>query len=278
MQPYSAFNNNPIRYNDPTGMIAEEGDPGKKSWLSRAWGEVKSWFSSGDGYTSIPSKTASVEVGPGYFEPYEELQTGSSWYSNGVTSTVVNSTTVVNQPNVGTPFYSFIYPNNLGSWGQTGSDGKVWIGCMSCHGQNGAYTYASHNSQENLAGQFFASIFNLALGSSIGGNSNSSSMRVGQHMTADEFTSFSATGRIPRGNVLHNNPNGFSDINLTHYAEFDVNPNILKLKDANKGWHTVLPNTAIYQKLYQSKGMQMPHRAFAFKNLDKPIKTVIFVE
>ena len=26
MQPYSAFNNNPIRYNDPTGMIAE--DPG----------------------------------------------------------------------------------------------------------------------------------------------------------------------------------------------------------------------------------------------------------
>jgi RHS repeat-associated protein len=24
MQPYSAFNNNPIRYNDPTGMIAED--------------------------------------------------------------------------------------------------------------------------------------------------------------------------------------------------------------------------------------------------------------
>ncbi len=260
MQPYSAFNNNPIRYNDPTGMIAEEGDPGKKGWFGRAVDTVKSWFSSDNEYKSIPKGKGIVSVGVPEFQVNipDEMPVGSSYESNGVVSTVVTQNTIVNQPYVGTPYYSFIYPKDLGSWGQPGSDGLVWIGCMSCHGQNGAYTYASHNSQENLAGQFFASIFNLALGSSIGGNSNSSSMRVGQHMTADEFSSFSSTGRIPRGNVLHNNPNGFSDINLTHYAEFDVNPNILKLKDANKGWHTVLPNTAIYQKLYQSKGMQMP--------------------
>lgn len=200
MQPYSAFNNNPIRYNDPTGMIAEEGDPGKKSWLSRAWGEVKSWFSSDDEYKPIKKGRVQVEVGPGYFEPYnEELQTGSSWYSNGITSTVVNSTTVVNQPNVGTPFYSFIYPNNLGSWGQTGSDGKVWIGCMSCHGQNGAYTYAAHNSQEAIAGNFAASIFNVAYGTSL------SNRRV------NVFRAFGGDARAQGFSWTPTNPESVSD-------------------------------------------------------------------
>ncbi|MET3047518.1 hypothetical protein [Flavobacterium covae] len=66
MQPYSAFNNNPIRYNDPTGMIAEEGDPGKKSWLSRAWGEVKSWFS------DKPKMKVNIEVGEGTWSYFEE--------------------------------------------------------------------------------------------------------------------------------------------------------------------------------------------------------------
>nr|WP_169712682.1 hypothetical protein [Epilithonimonas caeni] len=77
-------------------------------------------------------------------------------------------------------------------------------------------------------------------------------------MTAEEFSSFSSTGVIPRGNVLYKNPTGFSDINLTHYAEFDVNPNILKLKDANKNWYQVIPNSTIQQKLYQAKGLTMP--------------------
>ncbi len=70
MQPYSAFNNNPIRYNDPTGMIAEEGDPGKKSWLSRAWGEVKSWFS------DKPKMKVNIEVGEGTWSYFEETLNG----------------------------------------------------------------------------------------------------------------------------------------------------------------------------------------------------------
>ena len=55
-----------------------------------------------------------------------------------------------------TPEYTFIYPQDFGSWGEAGSDGYIWKGCMACHAENGAYRYAAYNSQEAWNGRALA--------------------------------------------------------------------------------------------------------------------------
>ena len=44
--------------------------------------------------------------------------------------------------------YEFILPQNIGGWSQdnTASDGLIYKGCLSCHADNGAFTYAVKNS------------------------------------------------------------------------------------------------------------------------------------
>ena len=54
------------------------------------------------------------------------------------------------------PEYKFIQPQDYGDWGQEGSDGLIWIGCLACHAQNGAYNFAAYNSQERIAGGLIA--------------------------------------------------------------------------------------------------------------------------
>jgi hypothetical protein len=74
----------------------------------------------------------------------------------------VNSTTLITYTNGDhsvTPVYSFIYPQNQGSWGTLGSDGKYWIGCMSCHSSIGAFNYAAYNSQERWTGVVIGAVF-----------------------------------------------------------------------------------------------------------------------
>ncbi len=88
------------------------------------------------------------EINGGQLETVEITYTPKvlikQYTSNTFTTQIFGS----NEP----PVYHFIYPENQGTWGQEGSDGLIWIGCMSCHAENGAYRYAAYNSQEHLRG------------------------------------------------------------------------------------------------------------------------------
>ncbi|KAA5535582.1 RHS repeat-associated core domain-containing protein [Paenimyroides baculatum] len=201
MTPYQYVHNNPIMFTDPTGMSAEgpgDGNKERPNWASRTWSTIKSWFRGGSEYQSIPKNNpkskSPIEFGELEFNGYE-LEAGDSWYENGVTSTVVNSTTVVNQPNVGDPYYSFIYPSDMGSWGQAGSDGKIWIGCMSCHGDNGAYREAAYNSQEALAGHIAAFVLNSVI---FGGNISAAKTSE-THLRSTVGAARSGFSKLPKG-------------------------------------------------------------------------------
>ena len=102
---------------------------------------------------SIPLKPDTRMV----FNPYSAYF--PAWEADGRVYMQVNvNTLVVKQVGATTksPEYQFILPTNFGSWNEAGSDGKVYIGCMSCHGDNGAYSYAAYNSQERLKGLMMA--------------------------------------------------------------------------------------------------------------------------
>jgi RHS repeat-associated protein len=59
--------------------------------------------------------------------------------------------------------YTILYPSYMGSsWGDVGSDGRIYIGCMSCHGNNGAYREAAYGSKARLIGLTAATIFPAA--------------------------------------------------------------------------------------------------------------------
>jgi len=54
--------------------------------------------------------------------------------------------------------YGLSFPQDMGTWGQEGSDGQIWIGCMSCHAENGAHRYMAYNSKEHHIGSVGAVI------------------------------------------------------------------------------------------------------------------------
>jgi len=78
---------------------------------------------------------------------------------NSIT-TQVNSNTLIDYNTVTQEAkYKFLYPNDLGDWNTKGSDGKYWIGCLSCHSDSGAYRYAAYNSKERFDGIAIAATF-----------------------------------------------------------------------------------------------------------------------
>jgi len=111
-------------------------------------------------------------VDPGIPEPIPmEDFYGDSWVADGNMYEQVTSNTLITRNLDGSdPKYNFILPNDLGGWSQddTASDGLIWKGCLSCHADNGAFTYAVHNSQENNAGQIASAILTSFFGSRIG--------------------------------------------------------------------------------------------------------------
>lgn len=77
--------------------------------------------------------------------------------SNGAIYEQMDATTVIKRPSGGYfyPEYMSIAPQSMGTQGTLGSDGRYWIGCLSCHSPLGARAYASHHSYEGLAGKVF---------------------------------------------------------------------------------------------------------------------------
>ncbi|WP_371810414.1 toxin TcdB middle/N-terminal domain-containing protein [Flavobacterium sp. 28A] len=154
--PYAYVSQNPINLIDPTGMSEETAgsDPPKKSWAGRAIDTVKGWFSSSSDYKDIPEKNKSKT---NYTVTAEEPTVTFLPDDNKIYERVNQTTSIVYT--IGSneaPEYMFHYPRSLGEFSQEGSDGYIWTGCMSCHAPNGAYNFASHNSQEFNAGKLLS--------------------------------------------------------------------------------------------------------------------------
>ena len=189
----------------------------------------------------------------------------NQWQANGKTYTqVTGNTLIIRDNNFATEDageYSFILPQSYGSWGQEGSDGRIWIGCMSCHSPNGAYSYAAYNSQERLGGILASNLLNLGVTSRLlsGGVPKNEMVTVGQWMSSDELSTFTSTGIIPRTNVLTKGMQGYlkqanaGDI----YVEFQMQKSLLVEKNAELGWSMVKSKNQMYIKLAQKKGEEL---------------------
>jgi hypothetical protein len=92
----------------------------------------------------------------------QEYQT-TCWDEGDTHYQQVTSNTLITRKigaNNESPQYRFILPQNFGGWSQdnTGSDGLIWKGCLSCHADNGAFSYAVHHSQEANAGKIISAV------------------------------------------------------------------------------------------------------------------------
>jgi len=130
------------------------GDPKKKSFGRRAIDWIVGLFGRGvdKGYKSNVRLKANnrLEVGLPTRISEEEYQ-ASQWDAGDTHYQKVTSNTLVTRKigaNNESPQYRFILPQNFGGWGQdnTASDGLIYKGCLSCHADNGAFTYAVKNS------------------------------------------------------------------------------------------------------------------------------------
>ncbi|WP_303316692.1 polymorphic toxin type 24 domain-containing protein [Flavivirga abyssicola] len=88
----------------------------------------------------------------------------SNHISNGVNSHIIPSFgTTTNLGAIGnTTNGGLALAQDLGGWNSPGSDGRVWIGCMSCHGNNGAYRTLAYDSPDAKLGRFIAAHLPIA--------------------------------------------------------------------------------------------------------------------
>ncbi len=110
------------------------------------------------------------------------------------------------------------------------------------------------------------SVINFAVGTVknvVGGVSKStvsSSKRVGQWMSKNEYNEFVETGVIPRTNVLTKGKGGYiKQANKgDYYVEFDVDSSLLSIKNEELGWALVKSKNNIQLKYAQKKGITLP--------------------
>ena len=158
--PYAYVWNDPVNYADPTGMMGERiggegpGDPKKRSFVRRAWDFFTGLFGRGvdKGYKSNTRLQVNnrLEVGIPTKMSEQDYQ-NTSWDEGNTHYQQVSQNTLLTSKIGGwheRGKYEFILPQNIGGWSQdnTASDGLIYKGCLSCHADNGAFTYAVKNS------------------------------------------------------------------------------------------------------------------------------------
>ncbi|MBB4808261.1 hypothetical protein HNP38_003603 [Chryseobacterium defluvii] len=150
--------------------IGGPGDPPDRSFVRRVW----DWIWGVDrGHKSDKrlkgNYTIVTGIPIGTFERDEQTswEAGDTRYEKVTVNTLITRKIGANNES---PKYRFILPQNFGGWSQdnTGSDGLIWKGCLSCHADNGAFTYAVHNSQEANAGRMLSAVLQTAVGASLG--------------------------------------------------------------------------------------------------------------
>ena len=174
---YTYALNNPMIYTDPSGEWFQFIYPFVTKWLAgmldnminhdMSFLEAVSYSSyTLDGYYS-PSDHSygnaqydNYAFSKDYTIPITYTNQGdNAWFGNGVHYRQITDNTLIaasfdnDNP---TWEYKIIAPQNMGSWGQVGSDGYIHIGCMSCHAPNGAYNFAAYHSRNRMNGDFIA--------------------------------------------------------------------------------------------------------------------------
>jgi len=153
--PYVGMGNDPINGIDPDG-----------GWKTKFGAWLWKTFNGGG---EIVGEKGNWSVAQQGADGWDTFITNGEFDSFGYTSinsitTQVNSNTLIDYNTVTQEAkYKFLYPNDLGDWNTKGSDGKYWIGCLSCHSDSGAYRYAAYNSQERYIGNNIAITANLAM-------------------------------------------------------------------------------------------------------------------
>ena len=179
--PYCSFDNNPVFFTDPLGLAAKggsgnPGDPEKtvegkevtfthkmtprerlKRMIYMLKEDIHNAVSKANqasrNYNITKNVKTIIEKNQTSFENTKGIYGGVVFYEEkGRKLEQINSTTIVEWGLNETPEYRFIYPSDLGTSRTLGSDGRYWLGCMSCHSPLGAYSYAAMNSQERLIG------------------------------------------------------------------------------------------------------------------------------
>lgn len=143
--PYLYAYNNPILFVDVYGLYGDEKDANKQRDAAIARGEeVGEVYQSGDewGFNVVNGEDSYSSFSKDYYS-YKQVNEST------MVKYVPGSTAII-------PEYTFIYPQDFGDWGQAGSDGLIWKGCLACHAENGAYRYAAYNSQEAWNGRAIA--------------------------------------------------------------------------------------------------------------------------
>ncbi len=161
--PYLGMGNNPINGVDPDGgcFVKDENgntvDCGKGNVGDTITDiEGATWTCGDKGWdTDAYNDRASHLISDAAMYRMLDGPLPSNHISNGINSHLM--VTSVRPAGLGTfSEVDVILPRDFGTWNSSGSDGRQWIGCMACHGSNGALRSLSYNSHQRFGGLIVA--------------------------------------------------------------------------------------------------------------------------
>ncbi|MCG8576699.1 MAG: hypothetical protein MI810_17605, partial [Flavobacteriales bacterium] len=138
--PYQFDGNMPTRFIELEGLEpgVDGTRPGEQAWATSAHGDENTYYNYT--WTEFMSGAFRWET-DGAKKSYDEVLNDKLGIWNGREGSHISdggSNLIKLDPLNNT--YGIIQPRSYGEWGQAGSDGRIWIGCLSCHSPIGAYT------------------------------------------------------------------------------------------------------------------------------------------